>query len=337
MQKFPGRNPAPHLPPAASASHWVQALKRFSLPPPPCMSQHRCCDTKCCGKDSTPRSCPDPRSRPVRIPAAPDFSGFRCPALPRQSPAPALIVFFSDPTTESAGTGCTGPLVLPLRRCVRESAASRSARRDFWLQTQDVAILHSRLRQRLRILNLPSGILVMKLVAQRRAVRPIRRQPQFLNQYHDNLVARSVIRQFHRHSFILRRVVHRHIDRRHRLPVPVNYIASKILVGRSTAAPLLAHALNANHLSSPFLAPSTPSSTLANAPAHPSRIPSHFPSRMPAPSPQNSNSPRSADNSCPASSSLLPADFPAGHTPALRCFPGSPARKSAACYFPFAK
>src|SRR5258707_5438269 len=175
MQKFPVRKPAPRSPPAASLLHSAPASKHFSPPPPPCTNRRRCRDIKSCAKDSTPRSCPDPPPRSVRIPAAPDFSGFRCPALPRPPPAPAPTAIFSDPTTESAGTGCTGPHALPLRRCALDSAASSSARRDFWLQSQDVAILHTRVRKRLRILNLPPGILVMEVVAQRRAIRTVRR------------------------------------------------------------------------------------------------------------------------------------------------------------------
>src|SRR5260370_40761950 len=86
---------------------------------------------------------------------------------------------------------------------------------DLRLQPQNVAVPHLCFRECLGILNLPPGILVMKFVAQRRSIRTVRRQPQFLHKHGDNLVTWSIVRQFHRHPLILRRVVDGNVDIRH--------------------------------------------------------------------------------------------------------------------------
>src|SRR5712675_211969 len=83
---------------------------------------------------------------------------------------------------------------------------------DFWLQPQDVSIPHLRPREGLSILYLSTGIFMMKFVTQGRSIGTVRRQPQLLHQYGHDLVAGSVVRQFHRHPFILGRVVDSHVD-----------------------------------------------------------------------------------------------------------------------------
>src|ERR1700727_565182 len=108
-----------------------------------------------------------------------------------------------------------------LKRSSRTSLSNtcviRSSRTggDLRRQPQDVSVLHLGFREGLRILNLSPGILVMELVAQWRSVRTVRRQPQLLYEYGDNLVAWSIVRQFHRHPFILGRVVDGNVDVRH--------------------------------------------------------------------------------------------------------------------------
>src|SRR5215467_1042065 len=167
-----------------------------------------------------------------------DFSGSRCRAPRRQPPALGPPAISSDPTMESAGTGCNGPRLPLLRRFAPRAAGSCLSRRDFRLQAKDVSVLYSSLAQCLRILDLPPRILVMELVTQRRTVRAVGRQTQLLHQYHDDLVAGRVVWKLHRNALVFRRVIHRHVDRRHRLLVPSQSFSIRLLaMCENTAVP----------------------------------------------------------------------------------------------------
>src|SRR5690242_11202451 len=76
----------------------------------------------------------------------------------------------------------------------------------------------------------------MEFVAQRRAIRPIRRQSQLLHQHGDDLVARSIVRQFYRHAFILRRVEHRHVYVGHWSSVEIAKTARRLSIAACASA-----------------------------------------------------------------------------------------------------
>jgi len=75
---------------------------------------------------------------------------------------------------------------------------------DFGLEAKNVTIFDSCLGEGLRFLYLAAGVLVMKLVAEWRAVRPVLRQHQLVDQNRDVLVSRGVVRHLDRHTLVLR-------------------------------------------------------------------------------------------------------------------------------------
>jgi len=69
----------------------------------------------------------------------------------------------------------------------------RLASSDLRLQAEDIAILDARVGERLRVLNLAPGVLVVELITERRAVWAVHRQLELLHQHGDDLVAGSII------------------------------------------------------------------------------------------------------------------------------------------------
>src|SRR5437764_13707613 len=86
---------------------------------------------------------------------------------------------------------------------------SSCSRGDFRLQAQDIAFFYGGVRERLRILDLPARIFVVKFIAEWGAIRPVLRQLQLVHQHRDDAVGWSVVRQFHRDALVLRCIVDR--------------------------------------------------------------------------------------------------------------------------------
>src|SRR5258708_39418582 len=112
------------------------------------------------------------------------------------------------------GRGLGGP-----RPWRRGGSALGAARRDLRLYAENISVFDGGVKQGLGVLYLAAGILVVKLVAERSAVRAVLGKTQLLDQHGDNLVGGSVVRKFNRHSLVFGGIVHSDCDICHFCPI----------------------------------------------------------------------------------------------------------------------
>src|ERR1700733_3946603 len=105
------------------------------------------------------------------------------------------------------------------------------------LEAKNVALLHAGSGQSLRILDLPAGIFVVELIAEKGSVRPRFGQAELVDQYCNDLVRGGIVRHFHRNALILCGVVNGHVDGWHRcLSHPPGIILLKERIERGPSA-----------------------------------------------------------------------------------------------------